>query len=191
MANEPNITVVGNLTADPELRFTPPGAAVANFTIASTPRVFNKQTNQHEDGETLFMRCSVWREQAENVAESIQKGMRVIATGALKSRSFQTREGDNRTVMELDVQEVGPALRFATAQVQRQQRGGGQQGGYQQRPPQGQQRPQQGPPQGYQQPPQQGGYQPQNDPWGGQQGQGQSGQGRYDWGPAQDDQPPF
>ena len=188
MANEPNITVVGNLTADPELRFTPSGAAVANFTIASTPRVFNKQTNQHEDGETLFMRCSVWREQAENVAESLQKGMRVIATGALKSRSFQTREGDNRTVMELDVEEVGPALRFATAQVQRQQRGGGQQGGYQQggyqqRPPQGQQRPQQGPPQGY---PPQGGYPPQNDPWG-QQGQINAGQ----WATGQDENPPF
>ena len=117
MAGETIITVTGNLTSDPELRFTPNGAAVANFTIASTPRKFDRQSNEFKDGETLFMRCSVWREAAENVAESLQKGMAVIAQGRLESRSYETKEGERRTVMELAVDEVGPNLRRATAQV--------------------------------------------------------------------------
>ena len=129
MAGETIITVVGNLTADPELRFTPNGAAVANFTVASTPRTFDRQTNQWQDGEALFLRCSVWKEAAENVAESLTKGMRVIVQGRLKARSFQDREGNNRTSWELDVDELGPALRFATAKVTRSQRGGGGGGG--------------------------------------------------------------
>ncbi|MGP6174121.1 single-stranded DNA-binding protein [Corynebacterium sp. A21] len=125
-----NITVVGNIVADPELRFTPAGAAVANFRIASTPRQFNKQTNQWEDQEALFLTCNVWRQAAENVAESLSKGMRVIVTGRLRQRSYQTREGENRTVMEVEVDEVGPSLTFATAQVTRTPRGGGNQGGF-------------------------------------------------------------
>ena len=130
MAGETVITIIGNLTGEPELRFTPSGAAVANFTIASTPRFFDRQANDWKDGETLFMRCSLWREAAENAAESLQKGMRVIAQGRMKSRSFETKEGDRRTVIELDVDEIGPSLRFATAKVARQSRGGGgQQGG--------------------------------------------------------------
>ncbi|MCV7742687.1 single-stranded DNA-binding protein [Micrococcus luteus] len=132
MAGETVITVVGNLTADPELRFTPNGAAVANFTVASTPRTFDRQTNEWKDGEALFLRCSVWREAAENVAESLTKGMRVIVQGRLKARSYDDRDGNRRTSWELDVDEVGPALRFATAKVTRAQRGGGgggQQGG--------------------------------------------------------------
>ena len=111
------ITLVGNLTADPELRFTQSGAPVANFTVASTPRV--KVGDEWKDGEALFLNCSVWRETAENVAESLTKGMRVIVTGKLKSRSYQTREGDKRTVFEVDVEEVGPSLRYATAKVAR------------------------------------------------------------------------
>lgn len=137
MANDTIITIVGNCVADPELRFTPSGAAVANVTIASTPRAFDKQANEWKDGEAIFMRCSVWREAAENVAETLQKGMRVIAQGRLKSRSFDTKEGDRRTVMELDVDEIGPSLRFASAQVQRQSSGGRQQGGQQRQQPQG------------------------------------------------------
>lgn len=125
MAGETVITVVGNLTADPELRFTPNGAAVANFTVASTPRTFDRQTNEWKDGEALFLRCSVWREAAENVAESLTKGMRVVAQGRLKARSYQDREGNNRTSWEMDVDEVGPSLRYATAKVTRSQRGGG------------------------------------------------------------------
>lgn len=125
MAGETIITVVGNLTADPELRFTPSGAAVSNFVIASTPRFFDRQANEWKDGETLFVRCSLWREAAENAAESLTKGTRVIAQGRLKARSFQTKEGENRTSWELDVDEIGPSLRFATASVQRQGRGGG------------------------------------------------------------------
>lgn len=117
--NDPTLTIVGNLTADPELRFTPAGSAVANFTLASTPRTFDKQTNEWKDGDTLFLGCSVWRKSAENVAESLQKGMRVIVTGRLKSRSYETREGEKRTVVEIDVDEVGPALRSATARVTR------------------------------------------------------------------------
>ncbi len=117
MANDTIITVTGNLTSDPELRFTPNGAAVANFTIASTPRKFDRQSNEFKDGETLFMRCSVWREAAENVAESLQRGTRVIAQGRLESRSYETKEGEKRTVMELAVDEIGPSLKKATAQV--------------------------------------------------------------------------
>jgi single-strand DNA-binding protein len=130
MAGETVITVVGNLTADPELRFTPSGAAVASFTVASTPRNFDRQTNEWKDGEALFLRCSIWRQAAENVAESLQRGMRVVVTGRLKQRSFETREGEKRTVIELDVDEVGPSLRYATAKVNRTQRGSSGGGGF-------------------------------------------------------------
>jgi len=132
MAGETTITVVGNLTNDPELRFTPSGSAVANFTIASTPRTFDRQSNEWKDGETLFLRASVWREAAENVAESLTKGMRVIVSGRLKSRSYETKEGEKRTVIELEVDEIGPSLRYANAKVNRTQRSGGQggQGGF-------------------------------------------------------------
>jgi len=126
MTGEPQITIIGNLTADPELRFTPAGAAVANLTIASTPRTFNKQSNEWVDGETLFLRASIWREAAENVAESLTKGMRVIAVGQLKARSYDTKEGGKRTVMELELEEIGPSLRYATAKVQRSARGNGE-----------------------------------------------------------------
>ncbi|MGH3331563.1 MAG: single-stranded DNA-binding protein [Nocardioidaceae bacterium] len=129
MAGETNITIVGNLTADPELRFTPSGAAVANFTVASTPRNFDRQTNEWKDGETLFLNCSVWRQAAENTAESLQRGMRVIVQGRLKARSYETREGEKRTVFEIDVDEVGPSLKTATAKVTKTTRSGGQQGG--------------------------------------------------------------
>lgn len=125
MAGETTITVVGNLTADPELRFTPSGAAVANFTVASTPRRYNSQTGQWEDGEPLFMRCSIWRDYAEHVAESLTRGTHVIVQGRLKQRSFETRDGEKRTVVELDVDEIGPALRYATANVTKANRGGG------------------------------------------------------------------
>lgn len=133
MAGETTITVIGNLTNDPpELRFTPPsGSAVANFTIASTPpRTFDRQSNEWKDGETLFLRASVWREAAENVAESLTKGMRVIVSGRLKSRSYETKEGEKRTVIELEVDEIGPSLRYANAKVNRTQRSGGGQGGF-------------------------------------------------------------
>ena len=131
MAGETTITVIGNLTSDPELRFTPSGSAVANFTIASTPRTFDRQSNEWKDGETLFLRASVWREAAENVAESLTKGMRVIVTGRLKSRSYETKEGEKRTVIELEVDEIGPSLLYANAKVNRAQRSnqGGQAGG--------------------------------------------------------------
>ncbi|MGZ6826196.1 MAG: single-stranded DNA-binding protein [Mycobacteriales bacterium] len=129
MAGDTVITVVGNLTADPELRFTPSGAAVANFTVASTPRTFDKASNEWKDGEALFLRCSIWRQAAENVAESLQKGMAVIVQGRLKQRSYETKEGEKRTVYELDVDEVGPSLKWATAKINRTQRGGGG-GGY-------------------------------------------------------------
>jgi single-strand DNA-binding protein len=123
MAGDTVITVVGNLTADPELRFTPSGAAVASFTIASTPRQFDRASNEWKDGDALFLRCSIWRQAAENCAESLTRGMRVVATGRLKQRSFETREGEKRTVIELDVDEVGPSLRYATAKVNRTARG--------------------------------------------------------------------
>ncbi|WGW12721.1 single-stranded DNA-binding protein [Saxibacter everestensis] len=127
MAGETVVTIVGNLTGDPELRFTPSGSAVANFTVASTPRTFDKGRNEWVDGETLFMRCSVWREAAENVAESLARGVRVVVQGRLKSRSFE-KDGQKRTVIELDVDEVGPSLRYATAKVTKSARGGQQQG---------------------------------------------------------------
>jgi single-strand DNA-binding protein len=123
------ITVVGNLTDDPELRFTPSGAAVANFTVASTPRILDKATNEWKDGDALFLRCSIWRQAAENVAESLQRGARVIVTGRLRQRSYETKEGEKRTVVELEVDEVGPSLRWATAKVAKAQRGGGSGGG--------------------------------------------------------------
>ena len=129
MAGETIITVVGNLTDDPELRFTPSGAAVANFTVASTPRNFDKNTNEWVDGEAMFLRCSIWRQAAENVAESLQRGMRVVVQGRLKARSYETREGEKRTVFELEVDEIGPSLKFATAKVNRTSRQGGG-GGY-------------------------------------------------------------
>jgi single-strand DNA-binding protein len=129
MAGETTLTVIGNLTDDPELRFTPSGAAVANFTVASTPRTFNKQTNAWDDGETLFLRCSIWRQAAENVAESLTRGTRVIVSGRLKARSYETREGEKRTVMELEVDEIGPSLTWATAKVTRASRSGGGTGG--------------------------------------------------------------
>jgi single-strand DNA-binding protein len=125
MANDTIITVIGNLTDDPELRFTPSGAAVANFTIASTPRTFDKQANEWKDGEALFLRCSIWRQAAENVAESLTKGTRVVAQGRLAARSYETREGEKRTVNELQVDEIGPSLTWATAKVTRASRGGG------------------------------------------------------------------
>jgi single-strand DNA-binding protein len=129
MAGETPITVVGNLTADPELRFTPSGAAVANFTVASTPRTFDRQTNEWKDGEALFLNCSVWRQAAENVAESLVRGSRVVVTGRLKARSYETREGEKRTVFEIDVDEIGPSLRYATASVTRAQSNRGAVGG--------------------------------------------------------------
>jgi len=132
MAGDTVITIIGNLTADPELRFTPSGAAVADFTVASTPRTFDRNANEWKDGETLFMRCSVWREAAENVAESLRKGMRVIVQGRLTQRSYETREGERRTVVEMQVDEVGPSLRRAKAQVTRTTSQGGGQGGYSQ-----------------------------------------------------------
>ena len=217
MAGDTVITVVGNLTGDPELRFTPNGAAVANFTIASTPRNFDRASGEWKEGETLFLRASVWREAAENVAETLRKGMRVIAQGRLKSRSYETKEGERRTSMELEIEEIGPSLRFASANVNRNQRSGGNnfsgqqgvgfnngggnnfsagnQGGYSNGNAGSQQ----------------GGYSGGNgynnnggnagNPQGGQQQQSspapsadpwgaQSG-GNYDWGAASEDEPPF
>ncbi|MFI1410587.1 single-stranded DNA-binding protein [Streptomyces sp. NPDC020707] len=131
MAGETVITVVGNLTDDPELRFTPSGAAVANFTIASTPRTFDRQTNEWKDGDALFLRASIWRQAAEHVAESLTRGMRVVAQGRLRQRSYETQQGEKRTVVELEVDEIGPSLRYATAKVAKAPggRGGGQGGG--------------------------------------------------------------
>jgi single-strand DNA-binding protein len=130
VAGDTILTVVGNLTADPELRFTPSGAAVANFTVASTPRIFDRQSNEWKDGDALFMRCSIWREAAENVAESLTRGSRVIVQGRLKQRSYETREGEKRTVVELEVDEIGPSLRYATAKVNKASRSGGGGGGF-------------------------------------------------------------
>jgi single-strand DNA-binding protein len=177
MAGETVITIIGNLVDDPELRFTPSGAAVANFRVASTPRTFDRQAGEWKDGETLFLSCSVWRQAAENVAESLQRGMKVIVQGRLKQRSFETREGEKRTVFEIDVDEVGPSLRNATAKVTKTTRsGGGGGGGY-------------GGGQG---------GQPDNDPWasqpaGGGYGGGQGG-GNDPWasqGSGASDEPPF
>jgi single-strand DNA-binding protein len=166
MAGETIITVVGNLTADPELRYTQNGLPVANFTIASTPREFDRTSNEWKDGEALFLRASVWREFAEHVAASLTKGSRVIAQGRLKQRSYQDKEGNQRTSIELEVDEIGPSLRYATAQVTRAAGKGQGQGGQQQYGG-GQQAPQQGPPQGYpaQQQPQQGPPQQQQAPY--------------------------
>jgi single-strand DNA-binding protein len=125
VAGETMITVVGNLVQDPELRFTPAGHAVASFTVASTPRTFDRQSQEWRDGDALFLRCSVWREQAENVAESLSKGSRVVVIGRLKQRSFETKDGEKRTVVELDADEVAPSLRYAQAQVRRTTRGQG------------------------------------------------------------------
>ncbi|MFJ7591518.1 single-stranded DNA-binding protein [Streptomyces sp. NPDC097617] len=198
MAGETVITVVGNLVDDPELRFTPSGAAVAKFRVASTPRIFDKQTNEWKDGEGLFLTCSVWRQAAENVAESLQRGMRVIVQGRLKQRSYEDREGVKRTVYELDVEEVGPSLKTATAKVAKttgrggqggyggggQQQGGG--GGNWGGAPGGQ--------------PQQGGGAPSDDPWassapagGQQQGGGGGGWGGSSGGSGggYSDEPPF
>jgi single-strand DNA-binding protein len=182
MAGETSITIVGNLTADPELRFTPSGAAVANFTVASTPRTFNRQTNEWDDGETLFMRCSVWRDAAENVAESLHRGTRVVVQGKLKQRSYDTKEGEKRTTVELDVDEIGPSLRYASAKVTKAERQNAQQN------QQGRQQmgdpwatggaPQQAPQQGW-------GQQPQGQPQGGQQQGGGGG-----WAQPSDDEPP-
>ncbi|MEU0136745.1 single-stranded DNA-binding protein [Streptomyces sp. NPDC006296] len=186
MAGETVITVVGNLVDDPELRFTPSGAAVAKFRVASTPRIFDRQTNEWKDGEGLFLTCSVWRQAAENVAESLQRGMRVVVQGRLKQRSYEDREGVKRTVYELDVEEVGPSLKNATAKVTKTAGRGGQgggQGGY----GGGQQGGGNwggGPGGGGQQG---GGGAPADDPWatnapsGGQQGGGQQG-GGGGWG---------
>jgi single-strand DNA-binding protein len=130
MAGDTVITVVGNLTADPELRFTASGAAVANFTVASTPRQFDRASGEWKDGEALFLRCNIWRQAAENVAESLSRGSRVIVSGRLKQRSFETKEGEKRTVIELEVDEIGPSLRYATAKVNRAQRSDAGSGGY-------------------------------------------------------------
>jgi len=174
MAGETVITVVGNLTADPELRFTPSGAAVANFTVAATPRTFDRQSGEWKDGDALFMRCNVWRQAAENVAETLTRGMRVMVSGRLRQRSFETREGEKRTVVELEVDEVGPSLKYATAKVNKVSRGSGG-GGF-------------------------GGEGGSGAPRGGGSG-GSGGGGGYDdpWssappagsGPAADDEPPF
>jgi single-strand DNA-binding protein len=199
MAGDTVITVIGNITGDPELRFTPSGAAVANFTVASTPRAFDRQSNEWKDGETLFMRCSVWRDAAENVAESLNRGTRVIVSGRLKSRSYETKEGEKRTVVEMEVDEVGPSLRYASAKVTKTQRGnggggfGGQQGGGQG----GQQEDPwaTGPGQGGT-----GGGQPVGNPggnqgggWGGQQPSGNQGGQQGGWGQNAPgyDEPPF
>ena len=185
MAGDTIITLVGNLTADPELRFTPSGAPVANFTVASTPRTFDRASGEWKDGDAMFLNCSVWRQYAENVAESLTKGMQVIVQGKLKSRSYETREGERRTVFEVDVDEVGPTLRFATAKVTRSSGGGG--GGNWNNAPQG-------------------GGSGRGDQWSSNQGQGGGGNyggGGYGggdrqqqpvndpWATAQNDDPPF
>lgn len=130
MAGDTTITVIGNLTDDPELRFTPSGAAVAKFRVASTPRFMDKASGEWKDGEPLFLACNIWRDAAEHVAESLQRGSRVIVTGRLRQRSYETREGEKRTVIELEVDEIGPSLRYATAKVQKMARGGGSGGGF-------------------------------------------------------------
>ncbi|CAI9402853.1 MULTISPECIES: single-stranded DNA-binding protein [Aestuariimicrobium] len=180
MAGDTPITIIGNLTADPELRFTPSGAAVASFTVASTPRTFDRQSGEWKDGDAMFLNCSVWRQAAENVTESLTKGMRVIVNGRLKSRSYETREGERRTVFEVEVEEVGPSLRYANAKVNRNPSGagGGQGGG--------------------------GGWQQQQSQGGGQGGSGQGGWnnsgsqggdnrggGTDPWASAQAEEPPF
>jgi single-strand DNA-binding protein len=130
MAGDTTITVIGNLTDDPELRFTPSGAAVAKFRVASTPRFLDRASGEWKDGDPLFLSCTVWRQAAENVAESLQRGARVIVSGRLRQRSYETREGEKRTVIELEVDEIGPSLRYATAKVQKMSRSGGNGGGF-------------------------------------------------------------
>ncbi|MEV1331710.1 single-stranded DNA-binding protein [Micromonospora costi] len=130
MAGDTTITVIGNLTDDPELRFTPSGAAVAKFRVASTPRFMDRASGEWKDGEPLFLSCTVWRQAAEHVAESLQRGARVIVSGRLRQRSYETREGEKRTVIELEVDEIGPSLRYATAKVQKMSRSGGAGGGF-------------------------------------------------------------
>jgi len=129
-AGDTQITIIGNLTRDPELRYTPTGQAVANFAVASTPRYLDKNTNEWKDGDALFLNCSVWRQAAENVAESLQRGMRVIVSGRLRQRSYETKEGEKRTVVEVEVDEVGPSLRYASAKVTKSGRSGGGSGGF-------------------------------------------------------------
>jgi single-strand DNA-binding protein len=130
MANTaPTVLIIGNLTADPELRFTPSGAAVANFTVAQTPRLFDRNTNEWKDGPATFLRCSIWRQAAENVSESLKQGTRVVLSGTIRQRSYETAEGEKRTVLEVDVDEVGPSLRYATATVHKATRGSQQQNG--------------------------------------------------------------
>jgi single-strand DNA-binding protein len=191
MAGETVITVVGNLTDDPELRFTPSGAAVASFTVASTPRTFDRNSNEWKDGDALFLRCSIWRQAAENVAESLTKGMRVVVQGRLRQRSYETREGEKRTVVEMEVEEVGPSLKYATAKVTKANRGsgggfggpggaGGNSGGWG-GPPSG------GPSGGGQQ--QGGNAQHQDDPWA--TGGGSSGGGWGGGSGGYSDEPPF
>lgn len=158
------ITIAGTIVADPELRFTSSGVPVANFRVASNPRVYNRQTNQHEDGDPLFLPCNVWRDQAENVAESLQKGMRVLVNGVLRQRSYETRDGEKRTVYEVEVEDVGPSLKWATAKVTRTQRGGN--GGGQQQSGGGGQ-------------------------WGNNQHPGGGGWGNQQSGGFADDEPPF
>ena len=169
MAGDTTITVVGNLTADPELRFTPSGAAVANFTVASTPRIFDRQSSEWKDGEALFLRCNIWREAAENVAESLTRGSRVIVTGRLKQRSYETREGEKRTVVEVEVEEIGPSLKYATAKVNKASRGGGGGGGFGGGAPGGN--------------PRAAAAEPAEDPWGSAPASGSFG--------GNDDEPPF
>ena len=176
MAGETPITLIGNLTADPELRFTPNGAAVANFTVASTPRTFDRQTNEWRDGDSMFINCSVWRQYAENVAESLSKGTRVIVSGRLKARSYETREGEKRTVFEVDVDEVGPALRYATAKVTRTTGGGGGGGNWQ-----GNQGGNTGG----------GGGGQQSDPWSSSGASGGNRGGNDPWQQSQPEEPPF
>lgn len=166
-AGDTVITLVGNLVDDPELRFTASGAAVANFRIASTPRIFDKQTNEWKDGDSLFLTCNVWRQAAENVAESLQRGMRVVVQGRLKQRSYETRDGEKRTVYEVEVDEVGPSLKNATAKVTKVQRGGGGYGGGG------------------------GGSQPAEDPWASAAPAGDSWGGSASGGSAPSDEPPF
>ncbi len=174
MAGETIVTVVGNLTADPELRFTPSGAAVANFTVAATPRTFDRQSGEWKDGDALFMRCNVWRQAAENVAETLTRGMRVMVSGRLRQRSFETREGEKRTVVELEVDEVGPSLKYATAKVNKVSRGSGSGGFGGDGSGSGSSTGGDG---GF------GGNAPADDPWGSAPAAGSS--------PAVDDEPPF
>ncbi|HZX08985.1 single-stranded DNA-binding protein [Kribbella sp.] len=197
MAGEPPITLIGNLTGDPELRFTPSGAAVANFTIASTPRTLDRQSNEWKDGETLFISCSVWRQVAENVAESLTRGSRVVVHGRLKARSYDDRDGNKRTVFECDVEEIGASMRYATLKISKTSRsdggggggfgGGGNQGG-------GGYQGGGGNNQGGGYGGGQGGGAPQNDPWATPQGGGQSAQQNDPWasqGGGSMEEPPF